>query len=183
MKKFTIATYLRPATVSDVFDHKDAIIENKQFFYQQQDGTIYGPQRLLSVKVQAARSMWKSDIPKFIAIQKQEMKLQLQEYQELYLWLGAQKMFVVDSFRYQESIAVHLKVKEVAEFDILECNELIPHTAFFRYEEKSIKGPFYITDLHSKKSFRTLIQFKNMFVFDRPGQIKVVETNTAAEAV
>lgn len=184
MKKYTIATYLRPAVPEDVFDQDGlgTIKNNKQFFYKLRNGSYHGPKRLKALPTDLLYSYRKDDI---VALKK---KLDVEQashrqYIQLYQLMDNNMLFVVDAQRYLESVPIHLKIKQVESLDYISNGRVIVNTAYFNYDNFKIKGPFYIQNKHTPQTFINSVLELKMFVFDKPGIIKKIEIETPAEAV
>lgn len=152
-----INTFLRPAVVKDVFDKNGLgnIIEEKQFYYKEKYGSIYGPHRLCEP--------FKENATHF--------------YLNIFELLNEERIFVVDPLEYSESIAVALPLKKVEEFDILQGNQLIEHTMFYLKTSFSVDGPFYINAKTTKKDLKNKASNKLLLVLDKPRKIKVLESH------
>ena len=196
MKKFIIQTFLRPALFNDIFEVTEfltddppkigRIFSDKQFFYQEKDGSFYGPHRIISKEVKfAPHAMPKKELGAYL--QKREQWFQEEDAQriEIYSLLAQKRIFIVDQKQYLESVKIHLKVKLAEPHDLLQNKTLLVNTAYFQKKEDRLEGPFFITEQHTTKDFKSLIATKNMFVFDVATKIEPIkiEIVTTAEAV
>lgn len=154
MKKFTISTFLRPAILKDVFDNegKGKFYSNKQFFYKNTDGTIVGPHRV-----------------------QESVNFKNQDYWQYLQLLSEERLYIADINQFSTSIEVHVKVKEVEEFDIMQGTRLMANTTYFKYMNNEMLGPFLIKDTDAKHLYYTIIANKNMFVFDKAAVITILE--------
>lgn len=188
MKKYTISTFLRPAITSDIFDDSSGtyeVLENKRVFFKNTDGTIYGPSKLKLPELENAYSRPRTEMNEFF---KKQKEIEEKRKKQKFAWhqlIGLEKIFVASLIPAENALKIHLKVKQVEEFDIIEGNALIVNTAYYEKKENYIDGPYYITNTHKKEDFRNLIASKKMFVFDYTNlkPIKIIETITTAKAV
>lgn len=184
MKKFTIATYLRPALPEDVFDQDGLgiIKNNREYFFKMPDDSFRGPKRIKALPTDILHSYKEDDL--FFLRKKWNLeKSSYLQYLELYRLMEKSKLYIVDAVRYLESVPIHLKIKQVEPADYISNGNVIANTAYFNYDDFRIKGPFYITKKHTTKTFINSVLEAKMFVFDKPGQIKLVQTKPTAEAV
>jgi len=174
MKKIVISTFLREAIPSDIFDKEGSglILEEKQIFYKEADGNFYGPYRLQCIQCSPAYSMEREELILYLKNQEIQHKKAAAEVIELWQLLEQKRIYIVDPFQYLESFSIYLKVKLVAESDILQNKHLIVNTAYFKKKLHTINGPFYINKNHNLADFKALIGTKKMYVFDHPGLIK-----------
>lgn len=154
MSKITINTFLRPAILSDVFENqsKGVVFEDKQFFYQQSNGSVYGPHRITNTFNAVTFNSW---------------------YLEILQLLSESRLLIVDPVEYSESIAIELELQKVYPEAILQNNTLITHTAYFLKNNTSVDGPFYIKKNTTKQDLKTRAHGKKTFVFSEPMQVKV----------
>jgi len=98
-----------------------------------------------------------------------------QDYIQYFQLLSEKRLFIADRNQYSTSIEVHLKVKEVEEFDIQEGRRLITYTAYYRLSNNEMLGPFSIKETDSINIYTTMINTKIMFVFDKAAVINTIE--------
>lgn len=151
----TITTFLRAVILSDVFD-KDgcgAVIEEKQYFYKNEDETISGPFRL--------NTPFNPKNHHF--------------YEEIFQLIQDKRMFIVDAVEYLQSISIELPLKKVEAFDVMHGEHLIVNTAYFLKSHEFVEGPFYIKEATTKENLKTKVGEKTMLVFTKPQTIKILQ--------
>lgn len=156
MENLILQTFLRPATPKDIFTKEGlgSVLEEKQLFYKNKDGSIYGPYRLNSPF----------------------NELNNEYYLEIYNLLNDYRILIVDPLEYTESIKVDLPLKRVKEFDIMQGNHLIENTLFYLSSNNSLDGPFYINKNTTKKNLKNKVSNKLMFVLQKPALLNVIKS-------
>jgi hypothetical protein len=156
MKTTNINTFLRPALLEDIFSNAGTgqILEGKQFFFKENDGSIYGPHRL-SKPFSENNTML---------------------YKELFQLLNDERILFVDHIECLESIKIELPLKSVEEDDILQNKILIINTSFFLKRGPEITGAFFINEKTTKETIKAKAINKLMLVYCQPAIIEVLDT-------
>jgi hypothetical protein len=165
-----INTFLRPALPEDVFrlDGLGEVIDNKQFYFKELEGSFYGPQRIFAKKVSAMYSMPKDEQVLFVKKQEIEAKEVYEQILELLQAMAFQRLFVIDATQYLESVAISLPLKKTEEFDIVQGDALIPNTMYYLKKGTVVDGPFFINEKTTKKDLKNKALNKTMLVLHKP---------------
>lgn len=172
-----INTFLRPALPEDVFtiDGLGEVIDNKQFYFKELDGSFYGPQRIYAKKVSVMHSMPKDEQVLFAKKQELEAKEVFEQISELYQAMAFQRLFVIDANQYLESVNISLPLKSTEEFDILQGDALISSTMYYLKRGSVVDGPFYINEKTTKKDLKNKALHKTMLVLHKPCSLLTID--------